>query len=242
MLFDYGQTLVTVVRPDRALLRAYTAVAELLARRLGIAPPDAAGLVEAVHDRVDVAVEEHEQSGAEEEIAIGTAYAGAYADLGIVLDASLLDAVQRLEQEAWLEGVLLADGTLETLAALRERGLRLGICSNAPYHPSGMTAQLARLGLAPLLDAATFSSVAGWRKPSPRIFAMALADLGADPGATLFVGDRLREDVDGAHAAGMRSIRCRALRDEPDPEGRADLVLDSLADLVAVVDALASRS
>jgi putative hydrolase of the HAD superfamily len=75
----------------------------------------------------------------------------------------------------------------------------------------------------------------GWRKPSPHIFQAALAALQADPETTVHVGDRLREDVDGAHAAGMRAIRLREHHDDPDPDQRADAVLDRLAGLPALL-------
>jgi putative hydrolase of the HAD superfamily len=98
-----------------------------------------------------------------------------------------------------------------------------------------MREQLAHVGLLPLVDAAVFSGEVGWRKPSPRIFAAALQALGARPGAAVHVGDRVREDIDGAHAAGMRAVRLREHHDDPDPEGRADAVLDRLADLPALL-------
>ena len=98
-----------------------------------------------------------------------------------------------------------------------------------------MREQLAHVGLLPMVDAAVFSGEVGWRKPSPQIFAAALQALGAHPATTVHVGDRIREDVDGAHAAGMRAIRLREHYDDPDPDSRADAVLDRLADLPALL-------
>ncbi len=46
------------------------------------------------------------------------------------------------------------------------------------------------------------------------------------------VGDRGREDVDGAHAAGMRAVLLREHRRDPAGEAAADAVLDRLAGLV----------
>jgi putative hydrolase of the HAD superfamily len=135
------------------------------------------------------------------------------------------------EQEAWWEGIHVAPDAAPTLRTLRAGGLRLGICSNAPYRPASMREQLAHVGLLPLVDAAVFSGEVGWRKPAPQIFAAALRALGADARTTVHVGDRLREDVDGAHAAGMRAVRLREHHDDADLDERADAVLDRLADL-----------
>jgi putative hydrolase of the HAD superfamily len=94
-----------------------------------------------------------------------------------------------------------------------------------------MRAQLAHAGLADLVDAAVFSSEVGWRKPSPHIFAAALHALGATADRTVMVGDHVRNDIDGAHAAGLRAIRLREHFDDPDPNGHADAVLDRIEDL-----------
>ena len=236
VLFDYGLTLVTYTRPSTALHRAYTQIAALLPPRPGGAPWDADELLGAVHDRVDARVAEHESSGSLEEMDIEAAHRRAYAELGASLDAETLDRAMRLEQEAWWEGMRVAPDSVAVLRELRGAGLRLGICSNAPYRPASMRAQLAHVGLLPLVDAAVFSGEVGWRKPSPRIFAAALDALGASAATTIMVGDRLREDVDGAHAAGMRALRLREHHDDPDPDGRADGVLDRLADLPPLLE------
>lgn len=226
VLFDYGLTLMTYSRPVDALHRAYTRIAALVAGNW-----DAERLLDAVHDRVDARVAAHEAAGSLEEIDITAAHRAAYAELGIHLDAATLDQAMQAEQEAWWEGIHPSPDAAPTLRTLRDGGLRLGICSNAPYRPASMRAQLAHVGLLPLVDAAVFSGEVGWRKPSPRIFDAALRALDARAELTVHVGDRLREDVDGAHAAGMRAVRLREHHDDPDPDCRADAVLDRLADL-----------
>jgi len=239
VLLDYGLTLVTYRRPEAALARVHEEISSLLAARLGVEAPGAARLLTSVHDVVEAAVEAHEREGGLEEIDLEPVAAAAYRELGLELPPDLLDAVRRLEQEAWVEGITVAPDTVATLTALRARRLRLGIVSNAPYRAASMRAQLARLGLLRFFDAAVFSSAVGWRKPSPRIFEAALAELGSAPAATLMVGDRGREDVDGAHAVGMRAVLLREHRSDPAGEAAADAVLDRLADLVPLVAATA---
>ncbi len=182
VLLDYGLTLVTYRRPGAALARAHDEISALLADRFGPGVPDGARLLAAVHDVVEAAVEAHEATDPLEEIDLEPVAAAAYRDLGLELPPELLDEVRRIEQEAWVEGISLAPDTMATLTELRRRGLRLGLCSNAPYRPASMRAQLDHLGLTPLLDAAVFSSAVGWRKPSPRIYERALAELGTAPG------------------------------------------------------------
>jgi putative hydrolase of the HAD superfamily len=235
VLFDYGLTLVTYRRPEAALGRVHEEISSLLADRLGVDAPGGARLLGAVHDVVEAAVEAHEREGGLEEIDLEPVAAAAYRELGFDLPPDLLDEVRRLEQEAWVEGITVAPDTVPTLTELRRRGLRLGLLSNAPYRAASMRSQLAALGLLPLLDTAVFSSAVGWRKPSPHIFERALSELGAAPGVTLMVGDRGREDVDGAHAVGMRAVLLREHRTDPAGEAAADAVLDRLADLIPLV-------
>ncbi|HEY0409630.1 MAG TPA: AIR carboxylase family protein [Candidatus Dormibacteraeota bacterium] len=68
VLFDYGLTLVTYRRPEAALERAHERISRLLAARLGVAVPEGARLLTAVHDVVEAAVEAHELGGGLEEI------------------------------------------------------------------------------------------------------------------------------------------------------------------------------
>jgi putative hydrolase of the HAD superfamily len=88
------------------------------------------------------------------------------------------------------------------LEALRER-YRLGIVSNfygnleAVCHSAGLTSLFAVL-----VD----SHCVGAEKPDPAIFHVALEALRAAPEATVFVGDSLRRDREGARRAGMRFI------------------------------------
>jgi len=85
----------------------------------------------------------------------------------------------------------------------------------------------ADLGLGPLAEAGEL----GVRKPDPRIFREALLRLGTEPAETVFVGDRLYDDIGGAHAVGMRAVLTRQWRQEDDPEFEPDAVIDDLGEL-----------
>jgi len=127
--------------------------------------------------------------------------------------------------------------TVATLRALRYAGLRVGICSNASYRAASMHEQLRHTGLDTLIDSAVFSAEVGWRKPSPRLFTAALASLGASAAHTVFVGDRMREDIVGASRAGMRTVL--VARDQSAAHGRQqdgpDAVITSLSELPALL-------
>src|SRR5262249_14023645 len=88
------------------------------------------------------------------------------------------------------------------LQALRQR-YRLGIVSN---FYGNLEAVCQSAGLASLFAALVDSHCVGVEKPDPAIFYVALDTLRATPETTLFVGDSLRRDREGARRAGMRFI------------------------------------
>ena len=238
VLFDYGHTLIYFdERPHSALVDAYENVNRLLATTLEREVPAAQVLIERVSRVVDDEIQRDYAAGRPEEVEIAALYDAALRGLGLELEPGLIERVMELEQEGWLNSVHVGPDVEETLPSLRRRGLRLGLVSNAAYRPRLMTQQLAVLGLLPYFDGVTFSSEVGVRKPHPEIFTNALRKVGVEPRRALFVGDRVREDVQGPQRLGMRAVLTREWRQEDDP-GVADFVIQRLSELPAVVDRL----
>ncbi|HEY5100144.1 MAG TPA: HAD family hydrolase [Gaiellaceae bacterium] len=155
------------------------------------------------------------------------------AEEGIAVTDEELDSFLEAEHAAWQPARMLATTTHALLEALRDRGLRVGLVSNAFDPPHLLHRDLEQMGVAQRLDVAVFSSEVGWRKPHPAIFERALEAIGTDPAATLFVGDTLATDIAGAKALGMHT--CQALwfradddADAPEPEYRAFTQMDVL--------------
>ncbi|MFH9138234.1 HAD family hydrolase [Streptomyces sp. NPDC017524] len=89
------------------------------------------------------------------------------------------------------------------LAALRARGLLVGVCSNWFWN---LEECVAEVGLAGAVDVVVGSARTGARKPHPLIY-RALLDRCALPAErVLFVGDMWAPDVLGPLAAGMRAV------------------------------------
>lgn len=89
------------------------------------------------------------------------------------------------------------------LAELRRRGVRLAIVSNADQR---LARVLDALGLADAVDVVSLPSRTGAVKPDPAMFGATLRELGVTAAEALHVGDSVREDVEGARAAGMRAV------------------------------------
>ncbi|BDH05353.1 HAD family hydrolase [Streptomyces seoulensis] len=86
------------------------------------------------------------------------------------------------------------------LRELKERGIAVGIVSNIGWD---LRPVFREHGLDRYVDAYVLSYEHGMLKPDPRLFAVACAQLGADPRRTLMVGDN-READGGAAALGCR--------------------------------------
>ena len=232
VLFDYGETLVEFTRPNDALAEAQGRIVALLAEA-GAPALSLETLRTAVLDRVEREVRAHQESGELDEIDIVSASRRAYLEAGLDLDSALLDGVLRIEQEAWWHGAHLDPEAVPLLDALRSDGIRVGLCSNAPYRVESLRAQLAYLGLDRHLDAVTFSAEVGWRKPSPRMFGAALRALGTVADETLMVGDSETQDIAGARAAGMRAVLLNRKGDRRPTD--ADAVIAALRDLTGAL-------
>ena len=95
------------------------------------------------------------------------------------------------------------DEVAPALAALRARGLKLVVVSNAN---GTLLSAFTRLGLVPALDVIFDSHVIGIEKPDPRFFQLALDESGARAETTVHVGDLYHVDVVGARSAGIAAI------------------------------------
>jgi putative hydrolase of the HAD superfamily len=130
-----------------------------------------------------------------------------------------LERFLEAEHAAWKPSRILGATTHALLEALRSRGLKLGLVSNA-FDPGWLLHRdLEQMGIAERIDFAVFSSELGKRKPHPAIFERALEALDVEPGEAMFVGDRLYEDVRGSNEVGMTSVQALWFRADEHPEG-----------------------
>ncbi len=142
-----------------------------------------------------------------------------FAHFGIELSEDELLRFLEAEHAAWAPARQLGATTHALLEALRARGLRLGLVSNAVDPPDLLHRDLGELGVAERLDVAVFSSEVGLRKPHRAIFERALGELRAEPARALFVGDSLVNDVAGAAALGMTTVQALWFRAEEEVDG-----------------------
>jgi putative hydrolase of the HAD superfamily len=159
----------------------------------------------------------------------------ALASIGFDLPRDVMDHVVALDHSAYSNSLQTDPDVMATLAALQGAGYRMGIVSNMTLMWNLMREDLERVGMLGFFDATVFSSEVGVRKPDPRIFREALGRIGAEPTETVFVGDRLYDDVTGAQGVGMRAVQTRQFSREVDPTISPDAAIERLSELPAVL-------
>jgi HAD superfamily hydrolase (TIGR01549 family) len=137
--------------------------------------------------------------------------------------------------DAFVGGSEEALARSRTVLARLSGRFRLGVISN---FYGNLARVLADAGLAPHLSAIVDSSAVGLWKPDARIFAHALAEIGAHPSEALHAGDSYERDIEGAHRAGLHTAWLTGDSDREIPGDRTavDLRIRSLDELVNVLD------
>lgn len=225
VLFDYGRTLVTFAYPTADLVDVLRNFRPRIEAALGVPAPEAETIL---HD-VLLPLEEYIDSIGEDEVDYMDVYRDTWERAGLKLPDELLDEILDAEQQCWDRAVQVDPDALGLLALLRARGIRRGVCSNAPFPAAMMRRQVQVNGIAALVDAVVFSSEVGRRKPAPELYRTALDAIGIEPERTLFVGDRVREDYEGPRALGMRAVIVTAHADDEPRDGVPTIA--SLAEL-----------
>lgn len=129
-----------------------------------------------------------------------------------------------------------ARGVLE---GLRDAGLRIGVLSNTMWPREHHQEVFRRDELDDLIDAAFYTSEMPVAKPHADAFTAVLDALNVTAQESVFVGDRLWDDIAGASRVGMRTIlipHSRVPTEEiPDASVQPDATAHELADVLRIV-------
>ena len=159
-----------------------------------------------------------------------------FAEAGLEHDPELLDAYY----EFW-EPHTPTDPEVRPLwEALRADGIKVGVLSNTIWPRAFHEQIFERDGVLDLIDGDVYSSEIPWTKPSPKAFAAAMQAVDVDdPARCVYVGDRLYDDIWGAHNAGLRAIHIPLSRIPVEQightEGEPDAVAHRLSEIRDIV-------
>ena len=126
---------------------------------------------------------------------------------------------------------------------LRDRGIKVGVLSNTIWPRAWHEDFFARDDVLDLIDGAVYTSEIPWTKPAPEAFLAAMEAVGVeDPSRCVYVGDRLFDDIWGAHNAGLKAIHIPhsdiPVEQYGHSEGDPDAVAHELSDIPGLLDRL----
>jgi putative hydrolase of the HAD superfamily len=128
-------------------------------------------------------------------------------------------------------------GVRHTLQALNEQGMALGLLSNTFWAADIHDEDLARFDLLDLLPTRLYSCDIGWLKPHPNAFQSALAALEVEPNQAIYVGDRLKTDIEPARRLGLWGVLVKTpFREEPLQDVMPDAVISELPELIRLTE------
>ncbi len=112
-------------------------------------------------------------------------------------------AARILELDTEPEMYRVYDDAVPALEALRARNLRMAIISN---HEWDLPALVAGLGLSDFFETVVTSARSGYRKPHPKIYEDAFAQMGIAPAEAVMIGDSPGPDIEGALRVGLQAV------------------------------------
>lgn len=132
-------------------------------------------------------------------------------------------------------GTRLLPGAAELLAAIKQSGRLVGVCSNKPVH---FTRELLRyLDIADKVDIVLGPEDVARPKPAPDMLVEALHRLGVPPRQALYIGD-MTVDIATARAAGVSVWVVPTGSDERATlfQGGPDRLIDDLSDVQSILN------
>ncbi len=138
-----------------------------------------------------------------------------FRDKGVTENAEALGInAAQLFRIASTDYIRLYPGVTDALVALRQKGYRLWLLSNAQRIFTAY--ELTALGLAPYFDGIYISSDFSCRKPDIRFFTALLEEQKLDPETCLMIGNDLDTDIAGAKNAGLDTLYMHTNLTPPD--------------------------
>jgi len=113
------------------------------------------------------------------------------------------DELMNFYNHEYVESAVLMDHAFKVIEHFRNK-YKIGLITNG--RTDIQYGKIDKLNIRSYFDTIIVSEEAGVKKPDPRIFNMALAQLNAAPEACIYIGDHPVNDIEGASRAGLYTI------------------------------------
>lgn len=124
------------------------------------------------------------------------------------------------------------EGLYNTLSKLRDKGIPLGIITNGPTGLQNLTTDT--LHLRPYMDCVIVSETVGIKKPDPKIYEIALAEIKRSPHNVWFVGDNPATDLLGAHRMKMTTVWVRGHHQWTNGAFQPNHIVDNISEMLSL--------
>ena len=134
---------------------------------------------------------------------------------------------------------MLYPDVLETLAALKKKGIKLGIISNTQWPGALHARDLDHFQISHYFETMVWSHDFRFKKPCKNIFFNCLRKMNIAPDdTTIYVGNDVRDDIIGAYSAGMQSVWINRRENNPQRDLMRDLAISywEIWDLRQLID------
>jgi putative hydrolase of the HAD superfamily len=158
--------------------------------------------------------------------------------MGIQLNDQQYENLVWLWYEPLARLVTIEPDLHNTLSTLRSRGLKLGVLSNTFVSATALNRHIRQFGLIDFFDFIYYSYEFKKRKPHPEMFQAAIKKLGFEPGEIVFVGDRIKNDVQGSLGVGMIPVLKTTYANTNQQVPAGVIKINSIAELPRVVEQL----
>lgn len=122
----------------------------------------------------------------------------------IECDSKTIARIGDMCLKTWQSYISFPDDMVMIFDLLKSR-FKLGIVSNFD-HPSHLRRLLSERRIANFFESVIISGEIGIMKPNSKIFYKALNELNVSPDETIFIGDNIIDDIDGARNIGCKTI------------------------------------
>ncbi len=124
-------------------------------------------------------------------------------DRDVFTEKLYLEACTVYDEEK-VASLRLYPGVDETIRALRSKGVKLAIVTDAESPQAEI--RMRAIGLRQYFDTVVTPDISGKRKPNPDTFLTALENLGETPDVGWVVGDSPKREIEPGNALGMKTI------------------------------------
>lgn len=158
-------------------------------------------------------------------------------DRGIPVPGSY-DRVRRIYEQEKIRAITPYPGVIDTLSLIQDRGLPMGIVTDA--HSRDAVMRLEKAGLLPFFSCMVTYDLVRVKKPAHEPFIIALDMLKTTTDEVLLVGDSPRRDIEPGKTLGIRTVYARYGDRFSDDRSsvQADYTLNTMAELPEILSSL----